>query len=82
MLGRIMKDGGGGHILLSLIEAVRRKPISHRIGNIIQTACAVLLIGYMCYIAFYDVQDLPWKRWFHKDTSGELQFAPATNSVK
>jgi regulator of sigma E protease len=71
----------GGHILLSIIEGVRRKPISHRVGNIIQTTCAVLLIGFMLYIAFYDVQDLPWKRWFRKDTSEELQFAPFTNSV-
>ncbi len=60
----------GGHILLALIEGVRRKPISGRVINAIQTSCAVLLIGFMLYIAFYDVQDLPWK---HKDT---VKFAP------
>ena len=52
----------GGHILLALVEAVRRKPISGRVINAIQTSCAVLLIGFMLYIAFYDVQDLPWRR--------------------
>jgi regulator of sigma E protease len=65
----------GGHILLSLLEAVRRKPISHRAANIIQTSCAVALIAFMLYIAFFDVQDLPWRR--SKDqTPTEMKFAP------
>jgi regulator of sigma E protease len=64
----------GGHILLALIEGVRRKPISARIINAIQTSCAVLLIGFMLYIAFYDVQDLPWKR--NRDKPVEVKFAP------
>jgi len=71
----------GGHILLSIMEGVRRKPISHRVGNLIQTTCAVLLIGFMLYIAFYDVQDLPWKKWFGRDTTEEIQFVPSTNSA-
>jgi regulator of sigma E protease len=70
----------GGHITLSIIEGIRRKPISHRVGNIIQTTCAVLLIGFMIYIAFYDVQDLPWKRWLGKEKTEAIQFSPATNA--
>lgn len=72
----------GGHIFLAVLEGIRRKPISHRIGNLIQTTCALLLISFMLYIAFYDVQDLPWKHWFHKDADAELQFGTSTNSVK
>jgi regulator of sigma E protease len=64
----------GGHILLALVEGVRRKPISARVINAIQTSCAVLLIGFMLYIAFYDVQDLPWKR--NRDKPPEVKFAP------
>jgi regulator of sigma E protease len=64
----------GGHILLSLIEWVRRKPLSARIVSAIQTGCAVLLIGFMVFIAFYDVQDLPWKRG--KDKAADVRFAP------
>jgi regulator of sigma E protease len=64
----------GGHILLALVEGVRRKPISSKVINVIQTSCAVLLIGFMLYIAFYDVQDLPWKR--NKDKPVEVKFAP------
>lgn len=64
----------GGHIVLAIVEAIRRKPISARVISAIQTACAVLLIGFMLYIAFYDVQDLPWKR--SKDKPVEIKFAP------
>ena len=64
----------GGHILLAIIEGIRRKPISTRIISSIQTGCAVLLIAFMVYIAFYDVQDLPWKR--SKEKPVELKFAP------
>jgi regulator of sigma E protease len=64
----------GGHILLAIIEGVRRKPISARVIGAIQTGCAVLLIGFMVYIAFYDVQDLPWRRG--KEKPHQLMFAP------
>ena len=37
----------GGHIVLALIEAVRRKPVNIRVLEIVQTGCAVLIIGYM-----------------------------------
>jgi regulator of sigma E protease len=50
----------GGHILLALIEAVRRRPVNMRVLEVVQTACAVLIIGFMVYIAFFDVQDLPF----------------------
>ena len=66
----------GGHIILALVEAVRRKPVSVRFLQILQTSCAVLLIGYMLYVTFYDVQDLPWKRNKEKPLP-EMKFAPA-----
>src|SRR5882757_510413 len=52
----------GGHIVLALIESVRRKPVNMRVLEVIQTSCAVLIIGYMLYITFFDVQDLPFVR--------------------
>jgi regulator of sigma E protease len=52
----------GGHILLALIETVRRRPIGARTLGIVQSACAFLIIGYMLYITVFDVQELPWKR--------------------
>lgn len=50
----------GGHILLAIVEAVRRRPINIRILEVLQGACALLFIGFMLYVTFYDVQDLPW----------------------
>ena len=47
----------GGHILLAIIEAVRRKPVNIRVLEVVQTGCAVLIIGYICYISFFDVGD-------------------------
>jgi regulator of sigma E protease len=48
----------GGHITLALVEAVRRRPVNMRVLEVVQTACAILIIGFMVYIAFFDVQDL------------------------
>jgi regulator of sigma E protease len=48
----------GGHIVLAIIEAIRRRPVSMRVLEVVQSACAVLIIGFMAYIAFFDVQDL------------------------
>ena len=63
----------GGHILLAVLEGIRRKPISARVVGFVQTGFAVLLIGFMLYIAFFDVQDLAWGRGKEKPTP---KFAP------
>jgi len=65
----------GGHIVLSLIEAVRRRPISARILQSIQTGFAALLILFMVYIAFFDTGD--WVRSAHADHEQTVIFAPA-----
>jgi regulator of sigma E protease len=64
----------GGHITLSLIEAVRRRPVSARILNTIQSGFALLLIGFMIYIAFFDTGD--WIRSSHADREQPVIFAP------
>src|SRR5437763_16908017 len=71
----------GGHITLAIVEAIRHKPISARFLNILQTGCAVLIIGYILYITFYDVQDLPWRRPKENKSVPELKFAPKTDSA-
>jgi regulator of sigma E protease len=68
----------GGHIALSLIEWVRRRPLSMSILEPVQTACALALIGYMAFITFFDVQD-SGKMAFGSD-SGEIKFAPQKQS--
>ncbi len=70
----------GGHITLALVESVRRRPVSARILGYIQTSCAVVLISYMLYIAFYDVQDLIPRA---KDKAPpELKFSPKPEPAK
>ena len=68
----------GGHITLAIVEAVRRKPVSIKLLQVLQTSCAVLIIGYMLYIAFYDVQELfPSKR----EKRQEMKFTPKSEPV-
>jgi regulator of sigma E protease len=65
----------GGHITLSLIEAIRRRPVSAGILNTIQSGFAVLLIGFMIYIAFFDTGD--WLRSSRADREVPVVFAPS-----
>jgi regulator of sigma E protease len=62
----------GGHIVLSLVEAIRRKPIHLGFVEFVQKMCAILIIGYMLYVTFFDAQDLPWK----KQKQFEVKFKP------
>ncbi len=48
----------GGHIMLAIIEGIRRKPINVKVLEVVQTACALLLIGFMLYVTFFDVSDM------------------------
>ena len=65
----------GGHITLSLIEAVRRRPVSVKILEKIQSGFAALLITFMVYIAFFDAGD--WLRSAHDDRDVPMVFAPS-----
>jgi regulator of sigma E protease len=64
----------GGHITLSLIEVIRRRPVSARILEKIQSGFAALLIAFMLYIAFFDTGD--WIRNAHSDREVTPTFAP------
>jgi regulator of sigma E protease len=57
----------GGHILLALIEAVRRRPANIRVLEVIQTACVVVILSYMAYVTFFDVGDLTAGRAKRRD---------------
>ncbi|MDB6030852.1 MAG: regulator of sigma protease [Verrucomicrobiales bacterium] len=62
----------GGHITLALIEGVRRKPVNQKILNAVQTSCAVVIIGYMLFVTFFDAQD--WRPWKKQAKAPELKF--------
>jgi len=69
----------GGHIVLALIEGIRRRPINLRVLEIVQTGCALLLIGFMLYVSFYDAQDLPWNSNHKAKFSVPARPAPPEN---
>jgi regulator of sigma E protease len=48
----------GGHILFALLEAIRRKPLNARLVHAASTAFAVLLISFMLYVTWFDLQRL------------------------
>lgn len=47
----------GGHIVMSTLEAIRRKPLNFKALEIIQTAFVLLLLGFMVFVSFKDVGD-------------------------
>ena len=63
----------GGHITLSLIEWIRRRPVHAKFLEWIQTGFAALLITFMIYIAFFDAGD--WFRSALADREVNVVFA-------
>jgi regulator of sigma E protease len=53
----------GGHITLGIIETIRRRQANARVLEYVQTACALLLFGFILYVTFYDVSEhIPWTK--------------------
>ena len=59
----------GGHILLSVIEWIRKKPVSVKIQEWATTAFAVLLLCFFVFVTFEDVKRVPLLHSiFNRDT--------------
>ena len=74
----------GGHILLALIEWACGHPIHQKTLEVVQTAFAMLLIGAMLYISFFDIGDLVAgrKAGIQPDRGAEtMTFSPATSAA-
>jgi regulator of sigma E protease len=59
----------GGHIVLSLFEMIRRRPLNVKIVEALQTGFALLLFGLFFFLTFKDVLDIP--KWFGFERSSE-----------
>ncbi|MGB8369180.1 MAG: RIP metalloprotease RseP [Limisphaerales bacterium] len=46
----------GGHILMAVIEKIRRRPLSIKFVEYTTTGFAVLLISFMLYLTFFDIK--------------------------
>jgi regulator of sigma E protease len=72
----------GGHILLALLEKIRRRPINPKIIEYVTTTFALLLISFMLYVTFFDVQRLPlFKTMFNKDVQIEQADEPVNSTA-
>ncbi len=44
----------GGHIVMGILEGIRRKPLNFRALEVIQTVCVVFLLGFMLFVTMKD----------------------------
>jgi regulator of sigma E protease len=58
-----------GHILIAVLERVRRRPLDARLLEYVTTAFAVLLISFMLYVTFFDLTRLSLIRALFKQES-------------
>jgi len=62
----------GGHIMMAVIERIRRRPLGPRFVEYTTTSFAVLLISFMVYITVSDVKRLPlFRMMFNRETQIE-----------
>jgi regulator of sigma E protease len=66
----------GGHILMAIIEKIRRRPLSLKFVEVVTTGFAVLLISFMLYVTvFGDIKRLSLYRSMFKTS---IQIEPST----
>jgi regulator of sigma E protease len=69
----------GGHIMMAILERIRRKPLDVRIVEYVTTVFAVLLICFMVYVTFFDFRRLPLIRaLFNQQSQIEEPAKPAS----
>jgi regulator of sigma E protease len=67
----------GGHIMMSILEKIRRRPLSQRFVEYVTTAFAIALIGFMLYVSFFDLKRFSlFKSMFRRDTQIEQKEIP------
>ncbi len=67
----------GGHILMAVIEKIRRRPLPQKFVEYVTTGFAVLLISFMLYVTYFDFMRFRlFKALFNRETQIEQQEAP------
>jgi regulator of sigma E protease len=72
----------GGHILMSIIESVIRRPLPVKIQEYATTAFAVLLISFMLFVSFHDIKRIGlFRAMFQQENQvgGSTQSGPETS---
>ena len=47
----------GGHITMAILEWLRRRPLNIRVLEVVQTACVLMLLGFMAFVTLKDAGD-------------------------
>jgi regulator of sigma E protease len=69
----------GGHVMMALLEKIRRRPLSPKFVEYTTTGFAVLLISFMIYVTFFDIKRFPLFRAMFKN---ETQIEQPQNQVE
>jgi len=71
----------GGHILMAILEKIRRRPLSIKFIEYTTTGFAVLLISFMLYVTFFDIKRFPLFRAMFKSDVQIQQSAPPAETA-
>lgn len=66
----------GGHIVMSLYEMITRRPVSPRIQEYTTSAFAILLISFMLYVTYHDIDRIPLFKSLFNDPGTVEQSSP------
>ncbi len=69
----------GGHILMAIIEKIRRRPLSIKFVEYTTTGFAVLLISFMLYVTFFDIKRFPL---FHAMFKSDVQIQQSAQPME
>jgi len=59
----------GGHIMMAIVEKIRGRALSVKVQEYATTAFAVLLISFMLYVSFHDINRFRlFKAMFQQDS--------------
>jgi len=64
----------GGHILMAIIERIRRRPLHIKLVERVTTCFVVLLLSFYVYVTFFDIKRIPLFRAMFK---GDVQIQQA-----
>jgi regulator of sigma E protease len=68
----------GGHVVMAIVERIRRRPLEVRLVEYTTTVFAVLLISFMLYVTFFDIKRFSLFRMLsHRKTQIEQPAKPA-----
>ena len=72
----------GGHIVLAVIEQIRKKPMSPKIIQPVFTVFVILLISMMLYVSFYDLFRIKFLKSHNQETSVIKKYLMSNKIIK